>query len=670
MEQIENQSVIETSVEPLPVVNEEKEKFAAKILINFAVYLSTYLVFYFIKKRELVYDDNYLIFLPVLISAWGLGGLLSGKFRLNSLHTLTERLKKQHTSLLISLGAIAIFLTEAQFSISRFVVVGSFITAFLVEVAIDLKRSRMNGNVLSNEKIPLSYTYLFLDLLILTWILFFYYSRSSGFNKFDENHIILLFGIYISWIFAAMITHQFKRVAFQANFWKPVAHHIKFIVLILALISFIVYILQIDQYFRESFLFGIILYSVWSIVIAVFQFLDKVPRRTDDIKSDFIYAYELKTPEDSRNPTSLDSYYKFPNSNGNNILLHDKLELVYLKEHPQVFSFINRRLDLSTFNPEKSHIIRTGDLYNIKVMPDEKIELFVNLYKLNNLDWINEYLTLVNKKLAEGGIIAGNFEPIKYRYKRFLKKYPFLFANVLYLFDFIWHRAIPKLPLIQKIFFAFSKGKNRAISLAEGLGRIYYCGFEVIDLKIVDELCYFVAKKIKNPSSDKNPSYSVLIKMKRLGKNGIPIYVYKFRTMHPYSEYLQEFVYKNNSLDLGGKFKNDFRVTTWGVVFRKLWLDELPMLINWLKGECKLVGVRPLSQHYMSLYENNFRERRLKYKPGLVPPFYADLPKTMDEIIESERKYLDAFDKYGFKTDLIYFGKAFKNIVFNRARSN
>ena len=670
MEHTENQIAIEPPVQSFPAVTDEKGKFAAKIIINFTVYLSAYLVFYFFKKQALIYDDNYLVFLPVLISAWGLGGLLSGKFRIKEHHTLIERLKKQHTSLLISLGAIAIFLTEAQFSISRFVVVGSFITAFLVEVVIDLNRFRLNGNILSNEKIPISYTYFFLDLLILTWILFFYYSKSAGFNQFDENHIILLFGIYISWIFAAMITHQFKRVAYQVNFWKPVALHIKFIILILALISFIVYILQIDQYFRESFLFGIILYSVWSIVIAVFQFLDKVPRRTDDIKSDFIYAYELKLPENNKDSASVDSYYKFPGANGSFSKLYAKLEDVYLKEHPQVFSFLTRKLDLSSFDHDKSFVIRSSDIYNVKVMPDNQVELFINLYKLNNLDWINDYLIEVNRKLADGGIIAGTFEPLKYRYKRFLKKYPFLLANVLYLLDFIWHRAVPKLPLIQKIFFAFSKGKNRAISLAEGLGRIYYCGFEVLDLKIVDELCYFVAKKIKSPSSDKYPSYSILIKMKRFGKNGIPIYVYKFRTMHPYSEYLQEFVYKNNSIDLGGKFKNDFRITTWGIVFRKLWLDELPMLINWLKGECKLVGVRPLSQQYINLYENNFRERRLKYKPGLVPPFYADLPKTMDQIIDSEKRYLDAYDKKGFKTDLIYFGKAFKNIVFNRARSN
>jgi lipopolysaccharide/colanic/teichoic acid biosynthesis glycosyltransferase len=626
-------------------------------------------VFYFIKKKTFIYDDNYLIFLPVLTSAWGLGGLLSGKFRIKSHHSLTEMLKKQHTSLLISLGAIALFLTEAQFSISRFVVVGSFIAAFLVEVAIDLKRSRMNGNVLSSDKIPLSYTYLFLDLLILTWILFFYYSKRSGLVRFDENQVILLFGIYISWIFAAMITHQFKQAASHVNFWKPVALHLKFIILILALISFIVYILHIDQYFKESFFFGIILYSFWSIVIAVFQFLDKVPRRIDYIKSDFIYAYEPNIPESKRTPALTQTYYKFPGSYGTNSSLGKKLRLVFLKEHPQVYTFLNRSLDIDTFDPDKSHVIRTGDLYNIKVMPDEQIELFINLHKLNDLDLINEYLIEVNNKLADGGIIVGNFEPIKYRYKRFLKKYPFLFANILYLFDFIWHRAIPKLPVIQKIFFAFSKGKNRALSLAEVLGRIYYCGFEVLDLKIAVDLYYFIAKKISYPSSDKNPSYSLFIKMRRLGKNGVPIYVYKLRTMHPYSEYLQDLVYKNNSLDFGGKFRNDFRITRWGVIFRRLWLDELPMLINWLKGECKLVGVRPLTTQFLSLYDRAFRDRRLKYKPGLVPPFYADLPKTMDEIIESEKKYLDAYDKNGFRTDLIYFGKALKNIVFNKQRS-
>jgi hypothetical protein len=45
--------------------------------------------------------------------------------------------------------------------------------------------------------------------------------------------------------------------------------------------------------------------------------------------------------------------------------------------------------------------------------------------------------------------------------------------------------------------------------------------------------------------------------------------------MHPYSEYLQEYIYENNKLQQGGKFNNDFCVTTLGRIMRKTWIDEL-----------------------------------------------------------------------------------------------
>ena len=67
---------------------------------------------------------------------------------------------------------------------------------------------------------------------------------------------------------------------------------------------------------------------------------------------------------------------------------------------------------------------------------------------------------------------------------------------------------------------------------------------------------------------------------KKVGKDGVIINVYKFRTMHPYSEYLQSYIYEQNKLQEGGKFANDFRVTTLGKCMRKLWIDELPMFIN------------------------------------------------------------------------------------------
>jgi hypothetical protein len=133
---------------------------------------------------------------------------------------------------------------------------------------------------------------------------------------------------------------------------------------------------------------------------------------------------------------------------------------------------------------------------------------------------------------------------------------------------------------------------------------------------------------------------------------------------------LQEYVYEKNKLKEGGKLEDDFRVTGWGQFMRKTWLDELPMLYNWIRGEVKLFGIRPISSHYLSLYSEELKEMRKKVKPGLIPPFYADLPKTFSEICASEERYLQACQKNPIRTQWIYFWRAFSNIVFKGVRSN
>jgi lipopolysaccharide/colanic/teichoic acid biosynthesis glycosyltransferase len=102
---------------------------------------------------------------------------------------------------------------------------------------------------------------------------------------------------------------------------------------------------------------------------------------------------------------------------------------------------------------------------------------------------------------------------------------------------------------------------------------------------------------------------------------------------------------------------------------RKFWIDELPMLFNLIKGDLKLVGVRPLSKQYFNLYSRELKEKRIRYKPGLIPPFYADMPKTLKEIMASELKYLDEYEKHPILTDVKYIWKVFWNIVFRKARS-
>jgi hypothetical protein len=229
---------------------------------------------------------------------------------------------------------------------------------------------------------------------------------------------------------------------------------------------------------------------------------------------------------------------------------------------------------------------------------------------------------------------------------------------------------MPKLPILQGWYFALTKGKNRALSETEILGRFYFCGFELIHKKEIDGMMHFIFKKSKEPRQDPNPTYGPLIRLKRRGKDGKIIYVKKFRTMHPYSEYLQHYVFETMDLQEGGKFKDDFRVTSWGRVMRKLWIDELPQFINFFAGELSLVGVRALSEQYFGMYPEEIKEMRLKYKPGLLPPFYADMPSSFDEIVESERQYLLKKAEKPFRTNWVYFWKGVYNILIRKARSN
>ena len=333
----------------------------------------------------------------------------------------------------------------------------------------------------------------------------------------------------------------------------------------------------------------------------------------------------------------------------------------------QALRFIRNHVSLSS---PSTKVLHTSSKFNVESLSDEEVADFVNIRTLNHIRYLNKFFEAVNRKIPENGIFIGTFETFGQRRRRIFNRYKKWIALPVYFADFMFHRVFPKLKMTRKIYFFLTGGSNRVYSLTEVLGRLVSCGFEIIDYKSYNEQTYFAVKKISDPEYNEEPSYGPLFKMRRIGKNGKVIYVYKFRTMHPYSEYLQKFLFDRNNLQEGGKIKDDFRVTYWGRIMRKLWIDELPMFINFFKGDLKLVGVRPLSKHYLSLYDDELREMRLKHKPGLLPPFYADLPKTLEEIIESEKRYLREFDKYGIITDIKYLFKALNNILIKRARSN
>jgi exopolysaccharide biosynthesis polyprenyl glycosylphosphotransferase len=113
----------------------------------------------------------------------------------------------------------------------------------------------------------------------------------------------------------------------------------------------------------------------------------------------------------------------------------------------------------------------------------------------------------------------------------------------------------------------------------------------------------------------------VFFRQKRVGRHGKHFEVFKFRTMVPDAEALKDSLRGRNEAQEGlFKIADDPRVTRAGRLLRKSSLDELPQLLNIIRGEMSLVGPRPLVLDEDSRVEGWYR-RRLELKPGMTGPW-------------------------------------------------
>ena len=324
---------------------------------------------------------------------------------------------------------------------------------------------------------------------------------------------------------------------------------------------------------------------------------------------------------------------------------------------------------ISKYNFSNKKIIKSNEL-NILSSNKDSFDLLINIELTNNIKRINKFHENINLVLKKNALYLSSCEILEKRRIKIKDRIPRGLRFIYRLLDFFFRRLIPKLPLIKSVYFFITSGRNRVISKAENLGRLISCGFDIVDYFDYQNIFYVLAKKKRKPDYNSKASYGPLFKMNRVGYLGKIIGVYKFRTMYPYSEYCQNLIIKENKLAKTGKVLQDYRLTTWGVLFRKYWIDELPMIINLIKGDLNIFGVRPLSRDYFLRYPKDLQKLRVKFKPGLVPPYYSDLPTNFDEIIESERKYLMLKLNKPFTTDFVYFFRAIYNIVIKGVRSS
>ena len=149
-----------------------------------------------------------------------------------------------------------------------------------------------------------------------------------------------------------------------------------------------------------------------------------------------------------------------------------------------------------------------------------------------------------------------------------------------------------------------------------------------------------------------DPKSPVIFKQTRLGRHKKPFKMYKFRTMVPNAEaMLKELQAENEKDGPVFKIKQDPRITAPGRFLRKTSLDELPQLVNILKGEMSVVGPRPPLPSEVEQY-SRYHEMRLSVTPGLTCLWQAS--ESRDDVPFEEWMDMDVayIGTRGVRTDM------------------
>jgi lipopolysaccharide/colanic/teichoic acid biosynthesis glycosyltransferase len=502
------------------------------------------------------------------------------------------------------------------------------------------------------------------DIVILTLSFFaIIWTKPGGFKGYIPSHTAFFLGLAAVWIVISIGNgkmHKGKVINFTTLFSRVMTSNI----IAVSVTALIMFIFRAYDYSRTVVLGTSILATILELITGALYIAYKKA-----VIQDYENYDEYKT---YRKPSEYDLVGDL---NGKTV--HNDS---FSEVSPGIVDSIERecgndmaqtiiKMTGSKLN-DRTAVLSTTTSFNISSLPHESYDYIINLHRLNDIHKLDEFLETVNRKLEHKGFFFCCLETKDQRKARILKKLPPVINYIYYFLDFIVKRVFPKLRITTGLYYFLTHGSNAVISRAEALGRLSRAGFRIKQESFIGNKLCIEARKYGSPTLQNPDRYGPIIALPRIGKNGEVIKVYKLRTMHPYSEYIQDYIYSLYDLQQGGKFHNDFRITSWGAFCRKVWLDELPMLINFFRGEMKIVGVRPLSKHYFELYNKEVQERRIKYKPGLIPPFYVDMPSDLEAIQASEIKYLDLYDKKPFITDFRYFWKSFWNILFRKARSN
>ena len=179
-----------------------------------------------------------------------------------------------------------------------------------------------------------------------------------------------------------------------------------------------------------------------------------------------------------------------------------------------------------------------------------------------------------------------------------------------------------------------------------------------LGLVFISPVMLWVAYKIHK----EDPNGSVIFKQKRVGRNGELFTMYKFRSMCVNAEeQLNELLDKNEIKGAMFKIQEDPRVTEFGKFIRRTSLDELPQLLNVIKGDMSLIGPRPPLQREVAEY-TQYDMQRLLVKPGCSGLWQVSGRNDVhfDEMVDYD---IDYIQKRGIRYDISLIVKTIKVMI-------
>ena len=643
--------------------------------LDLLVFTGVFLLMNYNKFGLIFPKNNYLYLYLILIVFWSIFSSYYDK--INSLIQKPLRLAIRiiFWSCLMSLLFVVITISFSDlWSISRIFMVTFMVIMIFYElfVALTLKSAlktsglkvvniEKTNDFITQNKFYLKWIMPGIFLLLLIYMAIAYLER--GFFHYDilqeQNFLVII----TAWGLSTLLTNRYKEPN-SINHYYEIAPYIKASILTFLFLTFFYYSLRIDLESIQLIYKAGLLHSGLEIM-AFFLYFFGQSKKNGHLKNK---SQNQIMKINGQEPLSIVQTKNNKNGSYDSSELFNNLKTFRSGHETELTDFIWQTIKREKISKDKVTILNTTSNINIELLFDNTKELLVNMHILNDMRRINEHLLTAYSKLECGGLFVGNFIPLEKLKSHLRSQMPHFLYSIVLPFYFIFHRVFPKLAVTRQIYFIITRGRNRVLSKSEVLGRLAFCGYEILNEINIADRFYFVCKKNKTVSEEESPSYGPIVRLKRIGYKGEPLYIYKLRTMYPYSEFIQGDIYEKYHLDKSGKMKGDYRITSWGKIFRKYFIDEIPQLYNWIKGDINLVGVRALSEHYFGLYPPDLQQKRTHFKPGLIPPYYSDLPKSFDEIIESERNYLKQKETSPIITDIRYFLKAMSNI-FLGARS-